>query len=196
MDGLLRRAAGALALAILAGGYAHAPALAQDERPDLKIEVVGLDPNDPRTVRIVVTNVGEWWADHTTATVETVAPAPGNRLQEDVLDLDPKQQPQGPTDYKYPFTYTLAAACGGQPVTVRATLSAAKTFNGNAETNLADNRHELQVCGGGGAIGVGDVNSGGNAGNAIGVGDIYGGPVTVEGVDSSRPRIVVHPSAP
>jgi hypothetical protein len=33
----------------------------------------------------------------------------------------------------------------------------------------------------GGAVSIGDVNSGGNAGNAIGVGDTSGGPVTVDG---------------
>src|ERR687893_2451000 len=33
----------------------------------------------------------------------------------------------------------------------------------------------------GGAVSLGDVNSGGNAGNAIGVGDTSGGPVTVDG---------------
>ena len=35
----------------------------------------------------------------------------------------------------------------------------------------------------GGAVSVGDVNSGGNAGNAVGVGDTYGGPVAVDGGD-------------
>ena len=33
----------------------------------------------------------------------------------------------------------------------------------------------------GGAVSIGDVNSGGNAGNAIGVGDTWGGPVGVDG---------------
>jgi len=33
----------------------------------------------------------------------------------------------------------------------------------------------------GGAVAIGDVNSGGNAGNAIGVGDTWGGPVAVDG---------------
>ncbi len=33
----------------------------------------------------------------------------------------------------------------------------------------------------GGAVSIGDVNSGGNAGNAIGVGDTWGGPVAVDG---------------
>ena len=33
----------------------------------------------------------------------------------------------------------------------------------------------------GGAVTVGDVNSGGNAGNAIGVGDTWGGTVAVDG---------------
>ena len=33
----------------------------------------------------------------------------------------------------------------------------------------------------GGAVSIGDVNSGGNAGSAIGVGDTWGGPVSVNG---------------
>jgi hypothetical protein len=33
----------------------------------------------------------------------------------------------------------------------------------------------------GGVVGIGDVNSGGNAGSAIGVGDTWGGPVFVDG---------------
>jgi hypothetical protein len=33
----------------------------------------------------------------------------------------------------------------------------------------------------GGAVGIGDINSGGNAGSAIGVGDTYGGPVFADG---------------
>jgi hypothetical protein len=33
----------------------------------------------------------------------------------------------------------------------------------------------------GGAVAIGDVNSGGNAGSAIGVGDTWGGPVAVDG---------------
>lgn len=33
----------------------------------------------------------------------------------------------------------------------------------------------------GGAVSIGDVNSGGNAGSAIGVGDTIGGPVAVDG---------------
>ena len=35
----------------------------------------------------------------------------------------------------------------------------------------------------GGAVQIGDVNSGGNAGSAIGVGDTWGGPVFVDGGD-------------
>ena len=33
----------------------------------------------------------------------------------------------------------------------------------------------------GGAVVIGDVNSGGNAGSAIGIGDTWGGPVAVDG---------------
>ena len=35
----------------------------------------------------------------------------------------------------------------------------------------------------GGAVQIGDVNSGGNAGSATGVGDTWGGPVFVDGGD-------------
>jgi hypothetical protein len=49
----------------------------------------------------------------------------------------------------------------------------ASAGNGGVATSAAN----------GGAVSVGDVNSGGNAGNAIGVGDTWGGPVGVDGGD-------------
>ncbi len=132
-----RLAAAVLALVLLAGGPAPAPALAQNERPDLAIELVGLSPNNPREVRLRVRNVGQWWADATSATVETTAPTAGNKETTKVPDLDPKQQPQGPTPDVFEFTYKLAADCDGHAV--KASLAAAKTFNGNTEANLANN---------------------------------------------------------
>jgi len=47
----------------------------------------------------------------------------------------------------------------------------ASTGNGGVATASAN----------GGAVSIGDVNSGGNAGSAIGVGDTWGGPVFVDG---------------
>ena len=49
----------------------------------------------------------------------------------------------------------------------------ASAGNGGVATSAAN----------GGAVQLGDVNSGGNAGNAIGVGDTWGGPVGVDGGD-------------
>jgi hypothetical protein len=146
MNRRLRRGAGALALVLLAGGQVHGPALAQGERPDLKIEVVGLKPNSQREVLVRVTNVGQWWADRTTATVEAVPATAGAKVTEQVPDLGPEGDPE--TASRHEFTFDLAAPCGGQKVEVKAVLSAAKTFNGNTEANadLANNAHTREVC--------------------------------------------------
>jgi hypothetical protein len=50
-------------------------------------------------------------------------------------------------------------------------IDVASAGNGGVATSSAS----------GGAVSIGDVNSGGNAGNAIGVGDTWGGPVAVDG---------------
>jgi hypothetical protein len=49
------------------------------------------------------------------------------------------------------------------------------------DTAAAGNGGVATASANGGAVSIGDVNSGGNAGNAIGVGDTWGGPVTVDG---------------
>ncbi len=138
-----RRLAAALALVLLAGSPAPAPALAQNERPDLAIEVLGLKPGSQREVLLRVTNVGQWWADRTSATVETVAPTAGNQKSEQVPDLGPKGDKETASEFE--FTYTLAADCDGHEI--KASLKAAKTFNGNTETNLANNNvASVKLC--------------------------------------------------
>src|SRR3712207_1389469 len=54
-----------------------------------------------------------------------------------------------------------------------------------SETDIASagNGGGATASANGGAVALGDVNSGGNAGNAIGVGDTSGGPVAVDGGD-------------
>jgi hypothetical protein len=126
-----------------------------------------------------VTNVGKWWADHTTATVETIAPTRGNKVEEDVLDLDPRQQPQGPTDYKYEFDYRLAAAC--QPgLKVKASLSTAVTFNGNKEaaTDLGNNVDEREPC-------PNAVPPGGQGGVGLARGPAPGEPTTPQEIEAA-----------
>jgi hypothetical protein len=141
---LLQRSVAALALVLLTIGPASAPAFAQNERPDLAIEVLGLKAGSQREVRLRVTNVGEWWADETTAVVETVAPAAGNKVTVKIPDLDPKQQPPLPTPYQFEFSYTLPADCAGH--VVKADLAAAATWNKNKETNLANNVAQRELC--------------------------------------------------
>ncbi len=51
----------------------------------------------------------------------------------------------------------------------------------DSETALAGNGGAANSGANGGAVAVGDVNSGGNAGSAIGVGDTMGGGVGVDG---------------
>ena len=48
-------------------------------------------------------------------------------------------------------------------------------------TASAGNGGVADASANGGAVSIGNVNSGGNAGNAIGVGDTWGGPVMVDG---------------
>jgi hypothetical protein len=51
----------------------------------------------------------------------------------------------------------------------------------NVDVASAGNGGVATSSASGGAVSIGDVNSGGNAGNAIGVGDTWGGPVAVDG---------------
>ena len=53
--------------------------------------------------------------------------------------------------------------------------------DGSGDIASAGNGGVATASANGGAVSIGDVNSGGNAGNAIGVGDTWGGPVTVDG---------------
>jgi hypothetical protein len=52
---------------------------------------------------------------------------------------------------------------------------------GTGDIASAGNGGVATASANGGAVSIGDVNSGGNAGNAIGVGDTSGGPVSVDG---------------
>ena len=53
--------------------------------------------------------------------------------------------------------------------------------SGTGDVASAGNGGVATSSANGGAVSIGDVNSGGNAGNAIGVGDTWGGGVTVDG---------------
>lgn len=116
----------------------NAPVWADDdERPDLKIELV----NTPlalgeREVQVRVTNVSAWWADATTVHVETVSPTPGNGKDVPIENLDPAQSAT--------FVYTLAAGCAGQ--VVRAEVAAAANYAGVKESNVANNRIQAPAC--------------------------------------------------
>jgi hypothetical protein len=84
------------------------PALADDEDPDLKIEVAGL-ASDQKTVRFVVTNVGKEKAPATKATVETLSPGAANEKTFEIPSLAKRGG-------KHEFAYTLAAPCDGHRV--------------------------------------------------------------------------------
>jgi hypothetical protein len=124
-------------MTVLSGAARPAPALADGERPDLEITLIGLNPKNSSEVIFRVANVGDWWADQTTVTVETVSPAPGNRVTLDVPDLNPKRVNDPKTLNTVDVVYTLAAPCNGHEV--QATLVTARTFNGNEEQRLGNN---------------------------------------------------------
>jgi hypothetical protein len=127
----------ALAAGLLAGTQAPARAMEDGERPDLKVEFVGLPLSaTQRDVQIRVTNVSAWWADQTTARIQTVSPQAGNVVDLAVENLDPGQSTT--------LTYTLGAACTGQVVKVE--VAAAKNYAGVPESNLANNQLQAQVC--------------------------------------------------
>src|SRR6266540_3734511 len=98
-----------LALALLAGGPAGARA--EDESPDLQVELLRTDggplplSDGQQELQVRITNVSVWWATETALRVETVSPEAGNVLEIAVENLDPGQS------VTYP--YTLAAACAG-----------------------------------------------------------------------------------
>ncbi len=113
------------------------------EEPDLKIEVVGLKDGSKRDVLVRVTNVSDWWADETEATIQAVGPGAGNVVKKKVHDLNTKDE--APLPDHLDLTYTLAADC--KPgVTVRAALSTAVNYDGDKEKNLLNNIHEREVC--------------------------------------------------
>jgi hypothetical protein len=130
--------AAALTLAILLAASVS-PALARDEseRPELKVELVGLPlAAAQRDVKLRVTNTSAWWANETKLKVETVSPTTGNAKTFDVENLDPGQSAT--------FTYTLAAPCDGQ--VVKAQVTAGKNYAGVPEANLANNTVQAQAC--------------------------------------------------
>jgi hypothetical protein len=128
--------AAVLALAVVAGTHTEVRAAA-DERPDLRIELVGLPlSNTAREVQVRVTNVSIWWATGSKLRVETVSPAAGNVMQKNVENLDPGQS--------VTFSYTLAAACNGD--VVKANVSSAKNYAGVAESNVGNNQIQSEVC--------------------------------------------------
>jgi hypothetical protein len=143
---LLRHGVAALALIFVPG--APIPVMDTDGKvPDLKIEVVGFkDPSNQRDVVIRVTNVSQSWSTETRATVVTVEPGPANKVDLRVPDLDPNwaPKPQGETDFKFEFTYTLTGPCDGH--TIKATLTTGKDWEGDPEKNVANNTVQKQLC--------------------------------------------------
>jgi hypothetical protein len=131
------RGIAALALLTLAGGPGSARA--EDERPDLEVEFLGLPLADTDTeVQIQITNISEWWADETSARVATVAPADPPTFVPDtfVENLDPGQSTI--------ITYTLPGPCSGYVIEV--IVAPAKNYEGVPESNVPNNRAREQVC--------------------------------------------------
>src|SRR5439155_6851643 len=105
----LNWSAATFALAILAGSVSPVLARDESERPDLKVELIGLPlASGQSAVKVRVTNTSTWWANETKLTVETVSPTAGNAKTFAVENLDPGQSAT--------FTYTLAGPCDGQVV--------------------------------------------------------------------------------
>ena len=154
----LSRSLVALALVPLASGFSSTAVTAADERPDLKIELLGLPlAGSQREVQVKITNVSKWWSDETKLRVETTPAAAGNVLNRDVENLDPGQS--------VTFRYTLAAACGMQSpntnvlfgdyfadnasdIKIRAAVSAGKNYEGVMESGdlLKNNSAEASAC--------------------------------------------------
>jgi hypothetical protein len=110
---------------------------AADERPDLKIELIGLPLSaTARDVQVRVSNVSVWWATGSKLSVQTVSPAAGNLKQLDVGNLDPGQS--------VTLSYALAAACNGD--VVKANVAGAKNYAGVAESQLNNNELQSEVC--------------------------------------------------
>ena len=110
---------------------------AADERPDLKLELIGLPlARAARDVQVRVTNVSVWWATGSKLNMETVSPTAGNLKQLDVGNLDPGQS--------VTLSYTLAADCNGD--VVKANVTAARNYAGVVETQLNNNQVQSEVC--------------------------------------------------
>ena len=180
------------ALLTLLGALAGLPGAsraAEGVPPDLEVTYVGPNPNNRGEMLFRVTNVGPWWVAETTATVEVVTGARSPNLTIRVPDLDPKQEPQGPTPSTVEFTYPLRCSQSGYRVKV--TLSAAKDWAGDEETNLLNNDLEAWGCEPyrgkpQGAMGAGGTAEASANGGAVTVGaggtaiaDASGGAVTV-----------------
>jgi hypothetical protein len=134
-----------LLLALFVASAALPPvSRADDEQPDLQIEVVGLKAGSKRDVVVRVTNISIWWSDRTVARVEVVAPNPGQVRSFDVPDMNTKDE--APLPHVFEFTYTLAEDCNGH--VVKATLSAGSNYEGVKETKLDNNVAQRAVCSG------------------------------------------------
>ncbi len=137
----LSRSLAALVMAIFAGGFASVRVLAEDERPDLKIELVGLPlSGTQREVQVKITNVSVWWSDETRLLVVPSPATAGSPLDRVVENLDPGQSST--------FRYTLAVACDGREVRIRAEVSAGKNYEGVPESGdlLRNNVAEGVAC--------------------------------------------------
>lgn len=148
MSGVLRVAAAVVvALASLsAAGYAPRPVVAADELPDLRVELAGLPlTGAQRELQIKITNISTWWSDEARLRVTANPPTAGSELDQTVENLDPGQS--------VTVRYTLASACAGSEVKVRAEVSAGKNYAGVPESGplLANNVAEGVVCPGAGA---------------------------------------------
>src|SRR6266508_4132170 len=96
------RVAAVVALASLSAAYASRSVLAEDELPDLKVELGGLPlAGAQRELQVKVTNVSTWWADETRLRVTASPPTAGPTLDQTVENLDPGQS--------VTVRYTLAA---------------------------------------------------------------------------------------
>ncbi len=141
----MRAMAALMMLLLLLAPVAMLPAVSQaddDERPDLQIEVVGLQAGSQRDVVVRVTNISAWWSDRTVATVETLSPSAGGVQTFDIPDLNTADEAPLPDTYE--FTYALANDCNGD--VVKATLSSGTNYEGVEEANLDNNVAQLQVC--------------------------------------------------
>ncbi|MBH0776326.1 hypothetical protein [Nocardia bovistercoris] len=138
------------ALLALALAPLPSPALAATPPPDVKIEIVGLDPNDNSKVLLRATNVGPSWSQNTSVQLETIPPQAGATVTLPVDNLNVPGSPDYNKNDRYydevdDIVYSLKAPCL-PGVKVRATLATAKAYDGTPETNLADNTAEREPC--------------------------------------------------